>query len=83
MSAGVGHSHLQHSLRLPQSTPLLQGQKLGVVWSVFPLAPPTSPAPAKAKERVKGAKNTPWEQPGGEVVDGPVNLMQSKTWERP
>lgn len=45
-----------HSSSLPQSTPLLQGQKLGVVCSVFPLAPPTSPAPAKAKERVKGAK---------------------------
>lgn len=32
------------------------GPEAGVVCSVFPLAPPTSPAPAKAKERVKGAK---------------------------
>lgn len=41
------------------------------------------PCSCQGKRESERSKNTPWEQPGGEVVDGPANLMQCKTWKRP
>lgn len=37
----------------------------------------------QGKREGERSKNTAQEQPEGEVVDGPVNLMQSKAWKRP
>lgn len=36
------------------------------------------PRSCQGKRESERSKNTPWEEPEGEVVDGPVNLIQSK-----